>query len=67
MKTMNCWVRCVSTDTMPNDGWGVSSTVAAKFFEVAEVGDIIKHINSWADLDGITEQSKSATVLDESS
>ncbi len=55
------------------DGWSVSSTVAAIFFEVAEVGDIIyctvkgvtadynpifKNINSWADLDGITEQSK---------
>lgn len=53
---------------MVYDGWGVSSTVAAKFFEVAEVGDIIycsvkdttadynpifKNINTWADFTDI--------------
>lgn len=52
------------------DGWGVSSTVDAKFFDVAEVGDIIyctvtnvgddfnpifKNINTWADLTDIQE------------
>ena len=50
------------------NGWGVSSTVPAKYFEVAEVGDIIyctvsnvgsdynpifKNINNWSDLEDI--------------
>ena len=50
--------------TLVYDGWGVSSTIDAKYFDVAEVGDIIycsvkdvaadynpifKNINDWSD------------------